>query len=137
MSRENVERVRTFFEDTFHNNNIRELQATHCTTHVSHLPTGDYYGPEGVRIDAAAILEAFPDLRIAIEDAFDAGEAVAYRFRASGTHRGCFLGFEPTGLPVRIDGLGIDRFQEGLVVERWIQFDSLGLMQQLGFCPKL
>lgn len=135
MSRENVERVRSFFEDKFCCNNIRELQAIHCDEHVSHLPTGDYYGPEGVRIDAAAILEAFPDLRIAIEDIFDAGESVAYRFRASGTHQGCFLGFHPTGRPVRIDGLGIDRFRDGKITERWIQFDSLGLMQQLGICP--
>lgn len=135
MSRENVERVRSFFEVKFRNNNIRELQDLYCESHISHLPTGDYYGPEGVRIDAAAILEGFPDLQISIEETFDAGDAVAYRFLATGTHDGCFLGFGPTGRPVKIVGLGIDRFDGEMVTERWIQFDSLGLMQQLGLCP--
>ena len=104
----------------------------HAETHVSHLPSGDHYGPEGVRIDIAGYLEAFPDLRIVLEDIFDAGETIAYRFKATGTHLGAFLGFTPTGRSIRIDGLGIDRIEDGKFIERWIQFDSLGLLQQLG-----
>ncbi len=137
MSVENVERVRVFFEDTFCQNNIRMLQSTHSETHISHLPSGDYYGPEGVRIDIAGYLEAFPDLRIELEDAFDAGESVAYRFKATGTHLGAFLGFAPTGRKVNIEGLGIDRFEDGRFVERWVQFDSLGLLQQMGLLGAL
>lgn len=132
MSSENVERVREFFEVSFCKNCMRTLQATHSEAHISHLPGGDHYGPEGVRIDIAGFLEAFPDLRIALEDVFDAGETVAYRFRATGTHLGAFLGFSPTGRSVHIDGLGIDRIENGKFTERWIQFDSLGLLQQLG-----
>jgi predicted ester cyclase len=85
-----------------------------------------------VRIDIAAMLEAFPDLDIALEEIFDAGESVAYRFRATGTHLGAFHGFGPTGRSVHIEGLGIDRIENGKFIERWIQFDSLGLLQQLG-----
>jgi predicted ester cyclase len=132
MSLENVERVREFFAECCQRNNIRALQATHAETHVSHLPTGDHYGPEGVRIDMAGLLESFPDLRIVLEDVYDAGESVAYRFKATGTHLGAFLGFTPTGRSVHIEGLGIDRIQDGKFIERWIQFDSFGLLQQLG-----
>jgi predicted ester cyclase len=136
MSMENVERVRVFFEDIFCGNNYRLLQSTHAETHISHLPSGDHYGPEGVRIDIAAMLEAFPDLRIELEDVYDAGESVAYRFRITGTHLGAFLGFSPTGRSIHIDGLGIDRIEDDKFIERWIQFDSLGLLQQLGvFTP--
>jgi predicted ester cyclase len=132
MSRETVERVREFFEIAFCENCMRTLQATHSDTHVSHLPSGDHYGPEGVRIDIAGYLEAFPDLRIVLEEIFDAGESVAYRFKATGTHLGAFLGFTPTGRMVHIEGLGIDRIENGKFIERWIQFDSFGLLQQLG-----
>ena len=136
MSMENVEQVRSFFEEMYCANDYRCLQQLHAEGHVSHLPSGDHYGPEGVRIDIAAMLEAFPDLQIALEDIFDAGESVAYRFRATGTHLGAFLGFGPTGRAVHIDGLGIDRIENGQFIERWIQFDSLGLLQQLGvFSP--
>lgn len=133
MSQKHVDLVREFFEEIFCSCDLHRLQSTHAETHVSHLPSGDYYGPEGVRIDIAAILEAFPDLAIGLESVHDAGESVAYRFRAEGTHLGAFLGYEPTGRPVQIEGLGIDRFENGKVVERWIQFDSLGILQQLGF----
>ena len=132
MSQENVERVRSFFEEAFCKNCMRTLQETHADTHVSHLPGGDHYGPEGVRIDIAGYLEAFPDLRIVLEEIWDAGESIAYRFKATGTHLGAFLGFTPTGRPVNIEGLGIDRIENGLFIERWIQFDTFGLLQQLG-----
>jgi predicted ester cyclase len=85
-----------------------------------------------VRIDIAGFLEAFPDLKIVLEEIFDAGESVAYRFKATGTHLGAFLGFTPTGRSILIQGLGIDRIENGKFIERWIQFDSLGLLQQLG-----
>lgn len=132
MSQANVEQVRSFFEIGFRDNCMRNLQATHAEEHISHLPGGDHYGPEGVRIDIAGFLEAFPDLTVVLEEIHDAGETVAYRFRATGTHLGAFLGFTPTGRPVHIDGLGIDRIENGKFVERWIQFDALGLLQQLG-----
>src|SRR5215203_227972 len=82
MSQANVERVRAFFEEAFCQNCMRTLQTMHAETHVSHLPNGDHYGPEGVRIDIASYLEAFPDLRIVLEEIYDAGESVAYRFKA-------------------------------------------------------
>lgn len=132
MSRENVERVRNFFEVAFCQNCTRTLQETHADCHVSHLPNGDHYGPEGVRIDIAGYLEAFPDLQFCLEEMFDAGDSVAYRFRATGTHLGPFLGFKPTGCSVHIDGLGIDRMENGKFIERWIQWDALGLLQQIG-----
>jgi len=132
MSHENVEQVRAFFEEGFCQNCMRTLQSTHSEAHISHLPSGDHYGPEGVRIDIAGYLEAFPDLRIVIDDIHDAGDSVAYRFSATGTHLGAFLGITPTSRPVRIVGLGIDRIENGKFIERWIQFDSFGLLQQLG-----
>ncbi len=132
MSRENVERVRNFFEVTFCQNCLRALQESHADSHISHLPSGDHYGPEGVRIDIAGYMEAFPDLQIVLDEIFDAGETVAYRFRATGTHLGAFLGFTPTGRSIHIEGLGIDRFEDGKFIERWMQFDAFGLLQQLG-----
>ena len=77
-------------------------------------------------------MEAFPDLQIVLDEIFDAGETVAYRFRATGTHLGAFLGFTPTGRSIHIEGLGIDRIEDGKFIERWMQFDAFGLLQQLG-----
>jgi predicted ester cyclase len=38
----------------------------------------------------------------------------------------------PTGKSVRIDGLILDRVADGKVVERWEQWDQMGMLRQLG-----
>jgi predicted ester cyclase len=41
--------------------------------------------------------EAFPDLRVQLEDAVAEGDKVVARFTTTGTHRGAFMGLPPTG----------------------------------------
>jgi len=45
------------------------------------------------------------------------------------------MGVPPTGRRVRVVGIGIDRFRDGKMIERWVQYDSAGLLQQLGALP--
>jgi predicted ester cyclase len=42
------------------------------------------------------------------------------------------MGIAPTGRPVRISGMVIDRIVDGKIVEEWEEWDALGMMQQLG-----
>lgn len=63
------------------------------------------------------------------------GDKVSARFIVSGTHTGEFLGIPPTGNAVTIIGTGIIRFADGKDVEHHVNFDALGLMQQLGVLP--
>ena len=135
MSEQNCEMVRRFFDEAFNGGNARILPELFAPDHVSHLPAGDHYGPEGVRIDVAGFRSAFPDLHITLDELIDAVDTVVYRFTACGTHRGPFMGIPATGCRVRVEGIGIDRFRDGKTVERWVQYDSLGLLQQLGVLP--
>jgi steroid delta-isomerase-like uncharacterized protein len=127
--------VQRFIDEAFNGGNIRILHDLIDPDHVSHLPTGDHYGPEGVRIDIAAFRAAFPDLHLVVDDMIDASGTVVYRFTARGTHQGPFMGVAPTGRRVRVDGIGIDRIRDGKTVERWVQYDGVGLLQQLGAFP--
>ncbi len=127
--------VQRFFEEAFNAGNIRILPELIAPEHISHLPTGDHYGPEGVRIDITGFRTAFPDLKLVLDDVIETSEKVVYRFTARGTHQGPFMGVPPTGNRVRVDGIGIDRFRDGKMVERWVQYDSVGLLQQLGAFP--
>lgn len=127
--------VRKFIHEAFNGGNFRILPDLIDPDHVSHLPTGDHYGPEGVRIDIAGFRAAFPDLELVIDQLIDAGDHVVYRFTAIGTHQAPFMGIPGSGRGVRVGGIGIDRFRNGKTVERWVQYDSLGLLQQLGVLP--
>ena len=78
------------------------------------------------------ILVAFPDLHFTMEDQFRVGDRVAMRWRATGTHTGPLGPIQATGRPMQIDGLIIDQLVNGVVVERWEQWDQPRMLQQLG-----
>lgn len=79
---------------------------------------------------------AFPDLRMDPEDVLASGDKVVARVRATGTHRGEFMGIPATGKSVDVQLVDIIRFGgDGLAHEHWGVFDALGLMQQLGVIP--
>jgi steroid delta-isomerase-like uncharacterized protein len=79
---------------------------------------------------------AFPDLRMVPEDVIASGDKVVARVRATGTHKGAFLGLSPTGRRVDVQLVDIMRFgDDGLAREHWGVFDQLAMMQQLGAIP--
>ncbi len=83
-----------------------------------------------------ALLVAFPDLHMDVEDLIAAGDKTVARVRTTGTHRGDFMGIPPTGSSVKMQLIDIMRFDgSGQVCEHWGVADMLSLMQQLGVVP--
>jgi steroid delta-isomerase-like uncharacterized protein len=81
----------------------------------------------------SGFLRAFPDLHFTIEDQVAQGDRVVFRWRATGTHTGPLGAAPPTGKPVVLDGLILDRVVDGTVRDRWEQWDQPLMLQQLGF----
>ena len=80
--------------------------------------------------------EAFPDLRLTVEDIVSEGETVAARVAFHGTHRGEFQGTPPSGKQVAFSSMEFNRVVGGKVEEHWVELDLFGLMQQLGTIPE-
>jgi steroid delta-isomerase-like uncharacterized protein len=92
---------------------------------------------EGVKAFFRIYLAAFPDLRMDPEDVLPSGAKVVARVRATGTHRGDFLGLPATGRAVDVQLIDIVRFgDDGLAHEHWGVFDTMTMMQQLGAVPE-
>ena len=53
------------------------------------------------------------------------------RMRFSGTHRGDFFAFKPTGKNVEWAGAALFTFKDGLVMDLWVLGDVHGLLQLL------
>ena len=80
---------------------------------------------------------AFPDLSFTIDDAFASGDRVAIRWTAQGTFENEFTGMQPTGERGQpIEGITIDRFEDGLIVESWTQWDTMQFMRDIGAVPE-
>jgi len=58
-----------------------------------------------------------------MHDIFGRGDRVAYRWSASGTHLGEWMGIPPTGLHLTTTGITIHRIVGGKCVESWVSVD--------------
>lgn len=92
-------------------------------------------GPEGVKIAWRMFRNAFPDLYGVVDDAIVENDKVVVRGTFRGTHRGPLMGIPPTGKQITMTLIDINRFEHGLLVERWAEADMLGMLQQLGAVP--
>jgi predicted ester cyclase len=79
-----------------------------------------------------ALWSGFSNLSLTIEDSLSQGDRVAVRFRLSATHSGPVMGIPPVGKTINITGTGIFRVVDGKATDNWVNFDALGLLQQLG-----
>ena len=92
-------------------------------------------GPEGLKEAARGYREAFPDLRVTVDIAIAEGDYATTRWTARGTQKGELFGIAPTGKQATVTGITIDRYSGGKIVESWSNWDTLGLLQQLGAVP--
>lgn len=91
---------------------------------------------EGVLTFFRMYVAAFPDLRMVPEDVIASGDKVVARVRATGTHKGAFMGLSATGRRVDVQLIDIIRFgADGRAREHWGVFDQLAMLQQLGAIP--
>lgn len=115
-----------------------ELYAADYDDHVGKGPEpAELRGADGIKRAVAAFRTAFPDLTYMVEDEIAEGDLVMARFSARGTHLGPFLGLAPTGRVVTYAGIDVNRIRDGRIVESWVQYDALGLLQQLGIVPEI
>ncbi len=126
--------VRHFWEQHLNTGNATLCEGDFAPTAVSHDPNSPLVppGPEGISQLVTLYRTAFPDLTATVEDMVAEGDEVAYRLTFRGTHRGEMMGIKPTGKQVTYTGIGIDKVVDGTIVEMWLNFDALGLLQQLG-----
>jgi predicted ester cyclase len=78
---------------------------------------------------------AFPDGYMEIDDLIVEGDLVGIRNTWRGTHQAEFYGIPPSGNRVTVTSVGLDRVQDGKVVEGWGELDMVGMMQSLGAMP--
>jgi len=61
---------------------------------------------------------------------------VVTRWSARGTQLGPLFGIPPTGRTVTASAIHLHHLRDGRIVEQWEQFDTLGVLGQLGLVPR-
>ncbi len=81
---------------------------------------------------AEGYFASFPNYEVSIEDGIAKGDKVALRAIFRGPNEGEFMGIPATGNKIEFGQTLFFRVENGKIVEMWEDFDSLGMMQQLG-----
>ncbi len=115
---------------------LNELIASGAPIHDPANP-GTGSGPEGMKQLITLYRDAFPDTHFTIESQVAEGDLVLTRWRGRGTHKGTLMGVPPTNRVVEVAGMSLTRYANGKNVESWTNWDTLGLMQQLGVIPAM
>ena len=101
----------------------------------------DCSAPEDIRgLDALkSFYEAshagFPDMEVRFDDVLASKNHVIFRGTIEGTNTGSLRGMPPTGRHVSFSCVAIDRIEGGKIVEEWVYFNVLDLLEQLGMSP--
>jgi predicted ester cyclase len=128
--------IRALAADAFARFNDRDdhdafFDAYHPDVVLHGYPAG-LQGHDGLRAFHEALWEAFPGVRLTVEDLVVEADRAALRYRLQGTHSRSYLGVAPTGLSVDVEGLTLLRVAEGRVAEEWHSPTELAILRQLG-----
>ncbi len=136
MSEENKAIVRRYFEEIWNQGKLNVIPELIAANHVHHDPANPgLSGPDGMKQLVSTYRAAFPDVHFTLEDQIAEENRVVSRWTSGGTHQGELMGIGPTNKTITITGIDIHRIVNGKIEEHWSNWDTLGLLQQLGVVP--
>ncbi|WP_336360737.1 ester cyclase [Haladaptatus sp. ZSTT2] len=128
----NKQIARRFPEEIATEGNIALIDEYCAADIIDHSPFGDVEGRDAVKKQIEELRTAWADFSATVEEVIAEGDMVAMRVTLRGTHEGAFMGLEPTGKRFEVQNMVFTRIKDGKIAERWVQPDTLGMMQQLG-----
>lgn len=102
-----------------------------------HPPTFQNEGGDSTLADTHEwhnrISAVYPDLSYTIEQIFESDGQIAFRWTATGTHKGALWGFiQPTGKTISWNGLHMVKVEDGKIVDVRAVSNTLAQLQQMG-----
>lgn len=141
---------RRFREDLWNTGDLTladDLVARDCLFHAQiPFPIDFARGPDAVRHLVFFYHLAFSEIRVTADQIVAEDDMVVVRWTARGRHTGHLLDLPPTGRETMTTGIDMLRVVGGQIIEGWVSWDTLGLVEQLtdfaeetnsGFLPLL
>ena len=136
MSEQNKRLVRRALNEVFAAGNMGVVDEIFHPEFINHeAGPRTPAGPEGLKMTARWLRDAFSDLHYDIQDEIVEGDKVVVRVISSGRHTGEFIGFKPTGKTFEAQQIHIYRIAKGKIIEHWSSRDDLSQGIQLGLIP--
>jgi hydroxyacylglutathione hydrolase len=99
-------------------------------------PIGQLSVPDGMRAFFTELFAAIPDQKFEVLDIVAARNQAAVRWHSSGTFcGGPFMGVEPTGSRVELEGIDLLTVADGLIQRNDAYYDGTQFARQIGMLP--
>ena len=133
MSEENKAVDRRWFDEVWNKGNVAAFPELVSRDLVVHNPPVGIPGNfDGIQQSISIHRAGFPDLHFDIDAQIAEGDQVATMWTATGTHLGEWVGYPPSGKTVNVQGMSLQTYRDGKLVELWLAVDMLDWFQQLG-----
>jgi steroid delta-isomerase-like uncharacterized protein len=133
MSADHRAVVHRFYSEVFEGGNLDLIDEMLTDDFVDHEAPPDMpNGRDGAKEMLGGLRQAFPDLRVTVEDTIVEGDRVAVRARMTGTHQADYMGIPATGNSVDMPLIDMMEFRDGRISQHWGVTDFMAMMMQLG-----
>jgi predicted ester cyclase len=134
---DNKEIVRRALEEPWKDDSV--LDELIDESYEGHDPAAPepWRGVQGAKDNVNSYRAAFAGAQIKVLRQIAEGEYVATRWEGSGRHTGDLMGIEPTGRDVVVTGQTCSRVVNGKIVAEQTNWDTLGMLQQIGAIPSM
>lgn len=132
----NIELIKHLFMDGFTGGHMEIIdEVFHPEFELNHpsLPPGI----EGVKTIVKMNNNAFEGWHFTIHDLICDNDKVVARYTGSGTHVNPFMGEQPTGKEIKLNGISIFLINDNKIFKDWYVPDELSFFTQLGIIPPL
>ena len=127
----NRDLAKRWFEEVWNLRRAETVDELMSPESVGYMEGGVVRGPGDFKAARAALLYAFPDLQVTVEDTVAEGDKVVVRWSASGRHSGPGLGFPASGREASFRGMTWLIFSNGKIVQGWDSWNLGRLLQEL------
>lgn len=136
-TQQNKELVERQFAEMWNGDKWDALEEMFSPDYVNRDPfNGDQgSGPESFRARVTAYRSVLADFDLRIEHQLAEGDLVETHWTLRGTHAGQLMGETPTGKQVLMEGQLLSRIVDGRFVEEWVNWDTYGLLREIGALP--
>jgi predicted ester cyclase len=129
QTEDGIASVRAWVETVWNQGDLEALERFHPQTF---LDNGQETTPRQAAVWHETMRATYPDLRYDLHDILAAGDQVAFRWMATGTHLGTLWGVvPPSGREVRWMGMHLVRVTAGRISEIWALADVTAVARQL------
>jgi predicted ester cyclase len=123
--------------DWWASNNSDTTKDTFAANYINHQEPYAEGGTKALSLEAWEKLVseyhgAFSNSMVRILMQIAEGNFVATQWQITATQTGNYVGHAPSGKTVTWTGVSIDRFEDGKIVESWVNWDKYSLFEGLG-----